>query len=73
MDDLLSLICRELGIAAALDPDTPLISSGLADSLKISGLLSALQAEYGVRIDPADVGADNFDTPRAIQTFLQPQ
>jgi acyl carrier protein len=71
MDHLLNLLETEIGLP--ITPDTPLVSSGLIDSLKFSRLLILLEECYGVPIDCRDVGTDNFDTPRQILQFLQPR
>ena len=70
MDDLLALLRRVLGPDTPIDADTALISSGLVDSLAVVGLLVELETEYGVAIDPEEVDAVGFDTPRQILTRL---
>ena len=70
MDDLLALLRRVLGQDQPIDADTALISSGLVDSLAVVGLLVELETEYGVAIDPEEVDAVSFDTPRQILTRL---
>lgn len=71
LPELIGLLQREMEIALPLDPDTPLISAGLIESLRVAELLALLEQRYQVRIDPADVGADNFDTARQIHRFLE--
>jgi acyl carrier protein len=71
METLLVLLERELKVDFPLTADTPLLSSGLIDSLRVAGMLVALESQYGVAIDPRDVGADNFDTAAQIHAFLQ--
>jgi acyl carrier protein len=69
--ELISLIKRELNIDLSVEPVTPLISSGLIDSFHFAALIAALESHYRVRIDPADIGVDNFDTPQQMYQFLQ--
>jgi acyl carrier protein len=57
-------------VASPVDADTPLISSGLIDSLHIGALLAAIETEFGVRIPLEAVGVDNFDTPRQMQRVI---
>lgn len=71
MTELLALIQDRIGTPLPLEPDTPLLSSGLVDSFRVGMLLAALEERYKVRIDPADVGADNFDTARQIMHFIE--
>lgn len=71
MDELIELIKRTLGLTVTIDPDTPLLSSGVLDSFHLTRLLTALEAHYGRRIDVDEVGADNFDTARQIDRFVK--
>jgi len=70
MTDLIELLIRELKLNGEIDADTPLLSSGLIDSFHLTVLLAALESHYQVKIDVADIGADNFDTVRQIHTFI---
>ena len=69
MDELLMLLEQATG--ERIEPDTPLLSSGLVDSLRFAALLTQLGEKYGVTIDCNEVGADNFDTPFQMLAFLQ--
>jgi acyl carrier protein len=71
LDELVALIRSELRIEEQLDATTPLLSSGLIDSLGVVVLLTALEARYGVVIDEADVSADTFDTPAQILELVE--
>lgn len=66
MKRLLPLIQHTLDLDVIIAEDTPLLSSGLVDSFGLVVLLGEIEAEYGVVIDEADLGADAFDTPRQI-------
>lgn len=70
MDRLINLIRKSFSIDFDFDQNTPLISTGLIDSLHVAQLLVLLEKEYGKVINVRDVGTDNFDTPRQIETFL---
>ena len=54
-----------------IDINTPLISSGLIDSFHVVELLIIIEKEYGVKIDQADIGTDNFDTINQIHEYLK--
>ena len=71
MEAILRILRDDLGIASRVDRDTPLISSGVIDSFHVATLLAVLEAHYNVRIEPADIGVDNFDTPGQIHAYLQ--
>jgi acyl carrier protein len=68
MKRLLALLERELG--APVGMDTPLVSTGMVDSLRFAELVTALEHQFGVSIDPSEVGVDNFDTPRQMLDHL---
>lgn len=70
MDRLITLIKQSFNIDFDIDQNTPLISTGLIDSLHVAQLLVILEKEYGKAINTRDVGTDNFDTPRQIEKFL---
>lgn len=70
MDHLLHIIEETFHFGFRIDPDTPLISTGLIDSLHFAQFLLVLEKEYGTMISTRDVGTDNFDTPRQIEKFL---
>lgn len=71
MEHLLNLIRTSFHIDFDIDQNTPLISTGLIDSLHVAQLLAILGKEYGKVINTRDVGTDNFDTPEQIEKFLK--
>ena len=71
MEILINLITKSFNIDFPIDQDTPLISTGLIDSLHVAKLLAILEKEYGKVINTRDVGTDNFDTPKQIEQFLK--
>ncbi len=71
MNELIQIIQDKLQIDLAIGPDTALISGGIIDSFHVIVLLNALEDHYHIRIDPVDVGVDNFDTPEQIYRYVQ--
>lgn len=71
MDAIFKILRDELGLGQPIRGDTALISSGLIDSFHIAALIAALESHFNIRIDPADVGADNFDTVQQIHGYIQ--
>jgi acyl carrier protein len=71
VDDLIALIRAELRIDLDLDATTPLLSSGIVDSLGVVVLLTAVEEQYGVVIDEELVGVDTFDTPAQIMDLIE--
>jgi len=54
-----------------LQPDTPLVSSGIVDSFEFAGFVDTLCARYDIHLDLSDLGADNFDTPRQMLEVIE--
>jgi acyl carrier protein len=73
LDELMQLIIDKFRIGLPIDADTPLLSTGIIDSLHVAELIGVLSRHYDVRFDLADVGVDNFDTVAQMYEMLQPQ
>ena len=69
MHKLLALLETELG--ERVEADMPLVSAGFVDSLRFAELVQALEGHFGIAIDPAEVGVDNFDTPAQMLAFAR--
>jgi len=55
---------------SSLDDDSPLISSGIVDSLALVDLLLFLQVETGARVEPGEIALEHFDTVGRMLAFL---
>ena len=71
MDELIGLLREALDLDEDIDGDTPLLTSGLVDSFGVIVVLGEIEARYGIVIEPEDVDADRFDTPRQILARVQ--
>jgi len=54
-----------------LDPDQPLLESGIMTSFGIVELVTYLESTFGVTIEDHDVVPDNFQTVRAITKLVE--
>lgn len=62
----------DLGVDTAdLEPDTLLFSSGIIDSFALVTLLTLLEAEGGIRINPVDVNLDNMDSMARMLAYVE--
>jgi acyl carrier protein len=71
---ILDYIAREYADAlqgSPIDADTPLISSGLIDSLSMVSLKVFLDQTYRLRIPDAEASAEAFDSVTAIVQMLR--
>ena len=69
-ESLLELIRRELDVDAPIDAATPQLSSGVVDSFRVAALLGLIETHYGVAVDLADVGIDNFDSVEQMHRLV---
>jgi acyl carrier protein len=56
---------------ANLKDDTPLLTSGILDSLATLGLVSFVEKEFGVELAAHDTGVDNFDRIQDIAALVE--
>ena len=66
-----SIVRDALGLKAPIEADTPLLSSGVVDSLNLVIVLDALESRYVTQIPAEDVSAESFDTARHIADYLR--
>ena len=57
--------------APAITERTPLLSSGLLDSLSVEQLLLYLEDELGVEFEDTDYAVENFETVAAIEGLIR--
>jgi len=65
---------EELGLidtGEVVGDSDPLFDSGLLDSIGLIDVLSAIEARYGVRIDPDDLNESTVGSLDAIASYLQ--
>ena len=69
--DLLELLNDELSLdpSAVIDAETDLLITGLIDSLGVIQVVSWMEYELGVTIDPVDVTLENFQTAGRMIRF----
>ena len=53
-----------------IDNDTPLILDGIIDSLGIFDLISFIENQFEVKLEPDDVVLENFESVNAIKTLV---
>jgi serine O-acetyltransferase len=66
-----ALIRERLAIEHTIEESTPLISSGLVDSLSVVVLIEALEQEFGVALASEEIDAERFDTVAQIVDFVR--
>lgn len=56
---------------AGLDSSTPLMESGILDSLRIALLLTYIRDELGLSVPPGKIDAEHFKDVRTIASMLR--
>ena len=56
---------------AGIRPDSLLFSTGVIDSFALVTLMTFIEQQCGVRIEPQDVNLDNFDSIERMLAYVQ--
>ena len=54
----------------SIDPELPLFSSGMIDSMGMLRLITFLEEQFGIEVGDGDVGDDNFGTLARLSAFV---
>ena len=57
--------------ADTLDPEEPLLGSGILDSLGIMRLVSYIEEEFGVEVPEEDLVPEHFQTVNRLAAFVE--
>ena len=47
------------------------VDEGILDSIDIVSIISEIETEYSIEIDPDEIDPDNFQSAKAIQEMLE--
>jgi acyl carrier protein len=56
-------------VASNLKDDTPLLTSGILDSVATLRMVTFLEEHYGIKVEAYEASADNFETIDSIAAF----
>jgi acyl carrier protein len=70
LDEITDYVKTALPDAGELTPVTPLVESGLLNSLQTARLLSFLERRFGVRVPPAQLVRRNFENLQAVADLV---
>lgn len=54
-----------------LDEESPLVSSGIIDSISILQVVEFLESTFDFEFEPHEVDQDNLETVKAMTSFVQ--
>ncbi len=57
--------------AAKIDPDLPLLQSGIIDSIELLQVVSLLESRFSICVDDTEVLPANFRSLKAIERYIQ--
>lgn len=70
-----SILDHIRGVAAAsnvnVDRNTGLLETGLLDSINLVGLIQFLEERFSIRIPDSDIGADLFQSPATLVSYVE--
>lgn len=70
-----SILDHIRGVAAAsnvnVDRNTGLLETGLLDSINLVGLIQFLEERFAIRIPDSDIGADLFQSPATLVSYVE--
>jgi acyl carrier protein len=70
VEEKIVAVLRKL-VDPELDRDTRLVDGGLIDSFQVVELLSFVESEFDLRVEPTDLTAEDFATPAAIAGMIE--
>lgn len=68
---IIEIVKQVAGKPVDLAPEESLFESGVLDSFTLADLVSALEAEFSVKIPDSDLSPRKFDSVARIQAYLQ--
>jgi acyl carrier protein len=71
IDESLHRIVSERLRVDVSDPTTDLFATGMVDSLGLVELMLALEEEFGILVDPADLDISVFRTLESASVFIE--
>lgn len=68
--DYISGVVAETG-GAPVARDTPLLETGLLDSINLVRLLQFLEERFAIKISDEDLGPDLFESPATLAAYVE--
>ncbi len=69
---ILDFVCQTTFVdPKKIDERTLLFDEGIFDSLGLLNLISFLERDFQVKVDDSELDAENFESIKAIESFVQ--
>jgi acyl carrier protein len=68
--EYISGVVAETG-GPAVGRDTPLLESGVLDSINLVRLVQFLEERFGLKIPDADLGPELFESPASVAAYVE--
>jgi len=69
---ILDFVCQTTFVdPKKIDEKTLLFDEGIFDSLGLLNLISFLEKDFQVKVDDSELDAENFESIKAIESFVQ--
>lgn len=59
------------GSSVTVTRDTPLLDSGLLDSINLVALIQFMEEHFSIKIPDSDIGADLFTSPATLTAYVE--
>ena len=70
MEKLITILA-DIKPRAHFEECTDLVDKGLIDSIDIVNIISAIETEFGIEIDPDEIDPDNFQSANSMWEMIQ--
>ncbi len=70
MEELIEIL-QDIQPDADYENCTTLIDDGILDSFAVLSIVSELEDQYDIRVSPADIVPENFNSAQAIYAMVQ--
>ncbi|ADL33167.1 phosphopantetheine-binding protein [Butyrivibrio proteoclasticus B316] len=70
MERLLTLL-KQVNSEVDFENNKSLVTDGVLDSIDIISIVSSIEEEYSIEIDPTEIDPDNFESAEAILEMIK--
>ncbi len=70
MERLLTLL-KQVNSEVDFENNKSLVTDGVLDSIDIISIVSAIEEDYSIEIDPTEIDPDNFESAEAILEMIK--
>ncbi|MBL8596162.1 MAG: acyl carrier protein [Devosia sp.] len=69
--DFVAGVAAEAGDGAVVARDTPLLETGMLDSINLVRLIQFIEERFGISVPDSDFGPDLFESPASLAAYVE--